>query len=101
MRKAWVRAGAPALTLLAAWLLASPVAHAAISASATYTGQQVSPGLYHYDLTLQNTGTTNVGTLWFGWVVYPPIYDLLPHLPTNVQSPAGWTGAGLNDSIYG
>src|SRR5438046_212869 len=75
--------------------------HAAITASASYTGNQISPGVYEYSITLQNTGTTNIGTFWFGWVVFPPIYDLLPHIPQSVSSPAGWTGAGLNDSIYG
>jgi hypothetical protein len=76
-------------------------AHAAITASASYTGNQISPGVFEYSITLQNTGTTNIGTFWFGWVVYPPIYDLLPNIPTNVSSPAGWAGQGLNDSIYG
>jgi hypothetical protein len=85
--------------ILSIWL--APAAHAAITASATYTGNQISPGIYEYSITLQNTDTTNIGTFWFGWVVFPPIYDLLPTIPTNVSSPAGWSGAGLNDSIYG
>jgi hypothetical protein len=79
----------------------APPAHAAITASASYTGNQISPGVYEYSITLQNTGTTNIGTFWFGWVVFPPIYDLLPTIPTNVSSPAGRSGAGMNDSIYG
>jgi hypothetical protein len=90
-----------ALALSAALLFPCGGASAAISASASYTSQQVTPGVYRYSVTLHNTGTTNIGTFWFGWVVFPPIYDLLPSLPSNVQSPAGWSGGGLNDSIYG
>src|SRR6476660_2816765 len=81
--------------------LGSQTASAAINASASYTTQQLSPSSWRYSVTLQNTGNTNISTYWFGWVVFPPIYDLLPHIPTNVQAPAGWAGAGLNDSIYG
>ena len=57
-----------------------------------------SPTPYHYSVSIQNTGTTNISTYWFGWI---PGYDFMAHDPVNVQSPAGWIGAGLNDSIYG
>src|SRR5262249_39462050 len=97
MRTTCIVFGAVAFLMLGLML----PANAAITASATYTGNQISPGIYEYSITLQNTGTTNIGTFWFGWIVYPPIYDLLPSIPQNVSSPPGWTGAGLNDSIYG
>jgi len=89
------------LAMIGVIALSQNAARAAINASISYTSQQVGPGSYKYSATLTNTGTTNIGTFWFGWVVYPPVYDLLPNLPTNVIAPAGWTGAGLNDSFYG
>jgi hypothetical protein len=82
-------------------ILAPASVLAAINATASYTSQQLDASHWRYSVTLNNTGSTNIGTYWFGWVVFPPIYDLLPSIPTNVQSPAGWTGAGLNDSFYG
>jgi hypothetical protein len=87
--------------VVGAAMLSPSAAHAAINASISYTAQKVNAGYYQYSATLTNTGDTNIGTFWFGWVVYPPIYDLLPSLPINVAAPAGWTGAGLNDSFYG
>jgi hypothetical protein len=99
MRMSWIiRLTLSALVIA---MFVQPAARAQISASATYTPQQLGPNSWRYSLTLNNTGSTNVSTLWFGWVVYPPIYDLLPNLPTNVSAPAGWTGTGLNDSFYG
>src|SRR5262245_21236438 len=88
-------------TILSAIILTGTQADGAISASASYTYQQLNATTDRYSVTLENTGDTNISTFWFGWVVFPPIYDLLPNLPTNVQAPAGWAGAGLNDSLYG
>ena len=61
-----------------------------LSATATYTATPVAatPGLYDYSLTLNNTGTTTVGTFWFAWV---PGGDFLKPAPTNATAPAGWT----------
>ena len=69
-------------------------AGAQISASATISSQQLGPNSWQYSLTLQNTGTTPIGTYWFGWV---PFYDLLPSMPTSVNSPNGWTGTPATD----
>ena len=65
-----------------------------ISASATYTAttDPSTAGLYDYSLTLNNTGTTNIGTFWFAWV---PGGDFLTPNPTDVGAPAGWTGQAL------
>jgi len=59
-----------------------------LSASATFTDTEVSPGVFQYDLTLNDTGTTGVGTFWFGWV---PGDGFMTVAPTAVQSPTGWT----------
>ncbi len=71
----------------------SEMATAGISATAASSG-----GGYNYDIVLTDTGTTPVGTFWFSWV---PGAGFLTAVPTNVQSPAGWTekltnaGAGI------
>jgi hypothetical protein len=48
----------------------------------------VSPGVFQYDLTLTDTGTTTIGTFWFSWI---PGAGLMPVAPTGVVSPAGWS----------
>ncbi len=58
-----------------------------IQASATYTSTQVSPGLYDYSLTLQDSGTTAISTFWFSWV---PGAGFLSQTPVSVTNPAGW-----------
>jgi hypothetical protein len=45
---------------------------------------------YTYTITLHNTGTTNVGTLWFAWTDTPALYDFLPSPPTVMSKPSGW-----------
>ena len=72
-------------------------ARAASSASATIQSTQLGPGSSEYSLTLKNTGTTPIGTFWYAWI---PGYDLLPSAPTNITSPAGWTGIDAPD-YYG
>ena len=73
-------------------------ANAATSATATYTVQQLDSNTYEYDFTLNNTGTTPIGTFWFGWL---PAYDLLPTIPTSVTSPSGWTGNHEEEGFTG
>ena len=83
-----------ALVALVAVSVFTGQAGAALSASATLSSQQLGPNSWQYSLTLQNTGTTPIGTYWFGWV---PLYDLLPSMPTNVNSPNGWSGTAAAD----
>lgn len=87
-----------AYAVLAAFALCNlgQLARADLSASATITQQQLGPSDYHYSLTLTDTGTTPIGTFWFGWI---PAYDLLPSAPTSITSPAGWTGQNAPDSF--
>ena len=80
-------AGRPAQVLAAALLALLPAtASAAESASATMIATQISGG-YHYAITLNDTGTTTVGTFWFAWV---PGLNFMSVVPTNVQAPSGW-----------
>jgi hypothetical protein len=59
-----------------------------IDATATFTDSMISPGEYQYDLTLNNTGTTTIGTFWFSWI---PGAGFMSASPTDVQSPTGWS----------
>jgi fermentation-respiration switch protein FrsA (DUF1100 family) len=82
------------LILLAAVTALAATAHASgIFATATITGTEISPGEYNYSITLNNTGTTTIGTYWFGWV---PGEGFLTSTPTSVVSPAGWTDTVTN-----
>jgi hypothetical protein len=76
-----------ALVTAVSALLAVP-ASAALLATATMTDTQISPGEYQYDLTLNDVGTTTIGTFWLGWV---PGLSFLSATPASVTSPAGWT----------
>jgi hypothetical protein len=66
----------------------SQVARAQISATASFSSQAVTAARFHYSGTLNNTGSTTIGTFWFAWI---PGYDFLPSGPTNITSPPGWT----------
>ncbi len=61
---------------------------AALVATAEITAQQISPTTYQYDITLNDTGTTNIATFWYAWV---PGSGFLDSRPTNVTAPTGWT----------
>ena len=64
--------------------------HAAEIASATISSTQLDPTDWQYDVTLTDTGTTDVGTFWFSWV---PGEDFMGVAPSDVSSPASWTDA--------
>jgi hypothetical protein len=77
------------LSLLIAIAASAAIAHAGtLSASATISDVQVSPGLYDYSIDLTNTGSTTIGTFWFSWV---PGAGFLSATPSDVWSPTGWT----------
>jgi hypothetical protein len=75
---------------LAAAMLALGVnsALAAISASADISTSQ-SSAPFNYNITLHNTGTTNIGSFWFAW--NPTGYNFLPTQPLSVTAPANWS----------
>ena len=75
---------------LAAAMLALGVnsALAALSASADISTSQ-SSAPFNYNITLHNTGTTNIGSFWFAW--NPTGYDFLPTQPLSVTAPANWS----------
>lgn len=63
-------------------------AFGALSASAIVSTSSTSSP-YDYTIDLHNTGTTNIGTLWFAWDAGTD-YNFLPTSPTNIVAPAGW-----------
>ncbi len=82
-----VRHALAAAALLCA-VLSTPTASATEMATASIAGTQISPGLFDYKITLNDTGTTTIGTFWFSWV---PGFGFLSAPPTGVLSPTGWT----------
>src|SRR5271169_5122329 len=59
-------------------------------------GTEANP-VYHYQIEVTDTGTTDIGTFWFAWV---PGEDFLPTMPRKVSSPSGWSDVitGSNNS---
>jgi hypothetical protein len=82
-----------ALPVFACLCLGSTNLGASIIASSTYTVTPLAGGEYQYDLTLNNTGTTTIGTFWFAWI---PGAGFLSAAPTSVVGPSGWTEALTN-----
>ena len=91
-------AGLAAVAL--AWACAAAPAAAAEAASATFSSTQLSPTSWQYSLTLDDTGTTPLGTFWFAWV---PGKDFMATAPSGIDSPSGWsaitTHAGAADGF--
>ena len=74
-------------------LSTSALLAAGISASATISNTQPTPGVWNYSIALNNTGTTTLGTFWFAWV---PGAGFLTTMPSSISSPAGWTEINTN-----
>jgi hypothetical protein len=67
--------------------------HASEISSAMISSTQLTPTTWQYNVTLNDTGTTDVGTLWFAWV---PGEDFMPTSPLSVNSPASWSDIVTN-----
>ncbi|MFT3684206.1 MAG: hypothetical protein QM783_04640 [Phycisphaerales bacterium] len=68
----------------------STVSLAALQATGELVGTPMGGGVYHYTLTIHNTGTTTIGSLWFAWI---PGENFMTAAATSVTSPANWAGA--------
>jgi hypothetical protein len=71
----------------------SALAQSTATATATISTTQTSAP-FDYTLTVHNTGSTNIGTVWFAWA--PPFYDFMTSIPTNLSGPTGWTTQATN-----
>ena len=73
------------------------------SASASIAATQLASGDTQYTITLDDTGSTTIGTFWFAWIPVP-FEDFLASSPSSEAAPAGWTDtithAGSHDG-YG
>ncbi len=69
-----------------------------VAATASIIGVSIGNGQFQYTATLTDTGTTPIGTYWFGWV---PGEDFMDSIPLTVTPPAGWsdvvTHGGVGD----
>ena len=89
--KVW---SAQALAAAVLVLLLPAAAHAdGLSATATISSTPNSGGGYHYELVLNNTGSTTIGTFWFAWI---PGANYMQATPTNLVAPANWQANPVN-----
>jgi hypothetical protein len=90
----------PAVEALESRTMLSESASAQLTLTTT-TGTTANP-VYHYDITVKDTGTTAIGTFWFSWI-FSPAEDFLPTAPLSESSPTGWAAAltGSNNSSDG
>lgn len=81
--------GTTCLALLLSLFLLGPglSGNAAESATATISNTPAGGGDFNYTLTLNNTGTTTIGTFWFSWI---PGQDYMNSAPISTSPPAGW-----------
>ena len=54
---------------------------------------------FTYNVTLKDTGMTNIETFWYAWLPPDNLYDFLKSTPTAESNPTGWTAnlEGLKD----
>jgi hypothetical protein len=77
-------------------LVASAVCSRAQSAIATISGTPIGGGIFDYTVTLQNTGSFNLNSFWYGWIQFE---DDLPSAPSNAGNSLGWDNDLSGDSI--
>jgi len=94
-----MRLANPAIALCVFLFGAGP-SFAALSATADVTTAQNSAP-FNYTVTLHNTGTTDIGTLWFAWTNTPGDYNFLPTSPTNITAPDGWLSPVTHNAFGG
>ncbi|MGH9563116.1 MAG: hypothetical protein ACRD3S_16810 [Terracidiphilus sp.] len=54
---------------------------------------QIGPDEFNYQITVNDTGSTTIGTFWFSWI---PGAGFMPAAATDIMSPAGWTETVTN-----
>jgi len=66
--------------------------------SGQISGEQASPGVYDYTLTISDGSgaTTPIGSFWYAWV---PGAFYLPSTPTSASGPTGWSASIVGKSI--
>ena len=83
------------VVISALWLVTTVApANASLLGSATVNESQINGNTFQYDLTLNDPGTTTIGTFWFAWI---PGANFMPVSPSNISSPAGWNAIVTHD----
>jgi len=83
------------LAIAAASLAASMTSSHAQSATATISDVP-NGGVFDYTITLQNTGSTSLNSLWYGWTING---NNLSSVPTSPGNTLGWGNSVLGNSI--
>jgi hypothetical protein len=73
--------------LAIAGLLGAATSKGGEIATATLSQSSLGGGEFQYNLTLNDAGSTTLGTFWFAWI---PGDNFMPADPTNILSPTGW-----------
>ena len=81
--------------LVAAGLTATAVSSQAQSATATISDTPVAGG-FDYTITLKNTGSSTLGSFWYGWT---QVGNNLPSDPTGAGNSLGWANDLDSNSI--
>jgi len=89
------RGGVALAAVAIACACAAAPAAASEAAGATFSSVQLSPASWQYSLTLDDTGTTDIGTFWFAWV---PGKDFMATAPSGIADPAGWSAITTHGS---
>jgi hypothetical protein len=81
---------------IAAGLAGSATSSHAQGAVATISEVSGSGGLFDYTITLQNTGSVNLNSFWYGWTLGG---NNLPSIPSNPANSLGWANVLAGNSI--
>lgn len=69
-------------------------------ASGTVFGTQEGPDLWLYTVTLTDTGSTDLSSLWYAWTPDVGSHFYLPDTSaSDITGQDGWTGTAVNNSI--
>jgi PEP-CTERM motif len=87
-------------TVFSSALLVSVLTGRGQGASGTISGSQVGPSEWQYTITLTDTGSTAIESLWYAWTpdVSPNFY-LPDSSATSISGQNGWTGHTVANSI--
>src|SRR5580658_832680 len=87
-------------TVFSSALLVSVLAGRGQGASGTIPGSQVGPSEWQYTITLTDTGSTAIDSLWYGWTPnVSPFFYLPDSSATDISGQNGWSGSSVGNSI--
>jgi hypothetical protein len=88
-----------ALAVAGGLVLSAASGHAQ-GVSATISNQQLGPSDWLYTITLTDTGTTDISSLWYAWTPdVSPFFYLPSGTISNISGDNSWTGSTVANSI--